>query len=280
MPSQTRKPKIKINRRQQAAQYFLEQLSNQISLEMMLIPGGEFLMGAPEDELDSIDSERPQHKVSVPTFLMGKYPVTQAQWRAVAALPEVNRELQPDPANFKGDKRPVERVSWYEAVEFCDRLSQHTGRKYRLPSEAEWEYAARAGTTTPFHFGETITTDLANYDGSEVYGEGPKGEYREETTLVDTFKIANNFGLCDMHGNVWEWCEDDWHSNYKDAPKDGSAWLTTASSIKVLRSGSWISNPRNCRSVARLNGLPEIAVYTYIGVRVGCEVPSTLCCQN
>ncbi len=279
MQSQTRKPKITINRRQQAAQYFLEQLSNQISLEMMLIPGGEFLMGAPENELSS-EEERPQHKVSVPTFFMGKYPVTQAQWRAVAALPQVNRELKPNPSSFtsyfKGDKRPVESVNWYEAVEFCDRLSQHTEREYRLPSEAEWEYACRAGTNTPFHFGETITTDLANYDRSEVYGEGAKGEYRQKTTPVNKFGIANDFGLCDMHGNVLEWCLDHWHDNYQNAPSDGSPWVSgEESSRRVLRGGSWDSLPDDCRSATRNVNLPENVVDD-VGFRVVCMVPSTL----
>ncbi len=281
-----------IERQRRTTKYYSEDLGNGIALDMVLIPEGEFLMGASKDELESLDEERPQHKVSVPTFFMGRYTVTQEQWRAVAALPRVNRELKPDPSRFKGDMRPVERVSWYEAVEFCarltrltsrDRLSQRTGRKYGLPSEAEWEYACRAGTTTPFHFGETITTDLANYDGTDSeeydwsgsYGEGPKGEYREETTPVNKFGIANDFGLCEMHGNVWEWCEDDWHSNYEDAPKDGSAWLSEASSAKVLRGGSWYYNPGNCRSAARLNDNPENADGSTVGFRVVFMVPRT-----
>ncbi len=233
MQSQKRKPTITIKRRQQSAQYFVEQLNKRVSIEMMLILGGEFIMGSPETELNSEDSERPQHKVTVPTFFMGKYPVTQEQWRVVAGFPQINRELDLNPSEFKGDKRPVERVNWYEAKEFCDRLSKHTGREYSLPSEAEWEYACRAGTTTPFHFGETITTDLANYRGTDdeeykwsgSYGEGSKGEYRQETTPVGTFP-PNNFGLCDMHGNVWEWCEDHWHDNYQNAPTDGSFWTS------------------------------------------------------
>ena len=120
---------------------------------MVAIPGGSFTMGAPKNERYSSDRESPQHQVTVQSFLMGKYPVTQAQWKAVAALPKVNRDLKLEPSKFKGDDLPVEQVSWYDAVEFCDRLSQHTGKQYRLPSEAEWEYACRAGTTTPFHFG-------------------------------------------------------------------------------------------------------------------------------
>ena len=263
-----------IERQRRTTKYYSEDLGNGISLDMVLIPEGEFVMGAPETELDSSNSERPQHKVSVPTFFMGRYPVTQEQWQAVAAMPQVNRELKSDPSRFKGDKRPVERVNWYEAVEFCDRLSKHTGREYRLPSEAEWEYACRAGTTTPFHFGATITSALANYRETETYGEGPKGEYRQETTSVNKFGIANDFGLCDMHGNVWEWCEDDWHSNYENAPKDGTAWLTEKSSNKVRRGGSWNHIPDLCRSAARGVNNPEVATYD-IGFRVVCMVPRT-----
>ena len=267
-----------IERQRRTTKYYSEDLGNGIALDMVLIPEGEFMMGAPEDELESLDEERPQHKVKVPTFFMGRYPVTQEQWRVVAAFPQVNRELKPDPSRFKGDKRPVEQVNWYEAVEFCQRLSRHTGREYRLPSEAEWEYACRAGTTTPFHFGETITTDLANYRGTDdeeynwsgSYGEGPKGEYREQTTPVNKFEIANNFGLCDMHGNVWEWCLDHWHDNYQNAPSDGSPWVSGGdSSRRVLRGGSWKINPGNCRSATRNNYLPEYD-YNLIGFRVVC----------
>ena len=159
-------PQVIISRSRHQAQYFKEDLGNGVTLEMVNIPGGTFTMGAPETEKESRDEERPQHQVTVPPFFMGKYPVTQAQWQAVAAFPQVNRELNPDPSTFKGSDRPVETISWYDADEFCARLSKATGRDYRLPSESEWEYACRAGTTTPFHFGETITSELANYDGN------------------------------------------------------------------------------------------------------------------
>jgi formylglycine-generating enzyme required for sulfatase activity len=124
---------------------------------------------------------------------MGTFAVTQAQWRVVAALPKVNQDLNPDPSLLKGDRRPVEQVWWYEAVEFCDRLARKTGRQYRLPSEAESEYACRAGTTTPFYCGETITTDLANYDAQYTYGSGTKGVYREQTRNVGSFPRMQNF---------------------------------------------------------------------------------------
>jgi formylglycine-generating enzyme required for sulfatase activity len=207
---------------------------------------------------------------------MGKYPITQSLWRFVASLPQVNRELNPNPSRFIGDNRPVERVSWYEAVEFCNRLSQYTHRTYRLPTEAEWEYACRAGTTIPFYFGETIMAELANYDATKTYGDEPKGEYPGETTPVDHFGIANAFGLCDMHGNVWEWCLDHWHNNYEGAPNDGSAWLTDDEGARrVLRGGSWSSAPRSCRCASRYYIFPDLD-YGSFGFRVVCELPPIL----
>jgi formylglycine-generating enzyme required for sulfatase activity len=286
--TQEGKPKIIIKRHQGEAQFFLEQLSDEVGIRMMLIPEGSFNMGSPEDEQERSPSEEPVHRVQVSSFFMGKYPVTQAQWKIVASLPQVNRELNPDPSRFKGDKRPVERVSWYDAVEFCQRLSQYTNRTYRLPTEAEWEYACRAGTTTPFHFGETITTDFANYRGTDnkeydwwgSYGRGPKGEYREETTAVDHLGIANAFGLCDMHGNVWEWCLDHWHDNYEGAPNDGSACLTDdESATRVLRGGSWFDFPRNCRCASRYDTFPGYVSFN-IGFRVVCELPSSLLAES
>lgn len=193
------------------ARFFVEDLDKDVSLEMVTIPGGTFLMGSPEAEKGRSESEGPQHEVTVLPFFMGKHPVTQIQWRQVAALPKVNRRLNSNPSHFKGnDHNPVERVSWEDAVEFCDRLSAYTGRTYRLPTEAEWEYACRTGTTTPFHFGKTITDQLANFNPSETYQAEPAGEYRVTTTPVGMF-LANRFGLYDMHGNVWEWCQDVWH---------------------------------------------------------------------
>ncbi len=255
-----------IERKQRRASFFVEDLGDGVSLEMVAISGGSFKMGSPESEEGRLLTESPQHPVTVKPFFMGKVAVTQAQWRAIASLPKINLDLNPDPAYFKGRNRPVEQVSWLEAVEFCDRLSRETNRKYRLPSEAEWEYACRAGTTTPFHFGETITTDLANYRGTDWiyegetypgnYGSGPKGQYREETMPVGSFAIANAFGLCDMHGNIWEWCADHWHENYQGAPTDGSVWLDGNNSpdekaIRLLRGGCWVLNPGNCRSSCR-----------------------------
>jgi formylglycine-generating enzyme required for sulfatase activity len=178
----------------------------------------------------------------VRSFFLGKFEVTQAQWRAVVELlPQINRELHADPAKFKGDDLPVTHVSWDEAQEFCERLSRKTGRPYRLPSEAEWEYACRAGTTTPFHFGETITTQYANFNGKYPYAEAPEGEYRGRTTPVGSFRVANAFGLYDMHGNVWEWCLDPMRWTYVEAPTDGSAWTTgdVKWSRRVTRGGAY-----------------------------------------
>jgi eukaryotic-like serine/threonine-protein kinase len=165
-------------------------------LEMVAIPGGKFLMGSPSSEPKRSDDEGPQYEVSVQPFYMGKYAVTQAQWAAV---------MGNNPSKVKVPNHPVEQVSWNDAIQFCQKLSIQTGHNYRLPSEAEWEYACRAGTTTPFYFGETISSAIANYDGTRVYGNEAKGEYWEETMGVGSFP-PNAYGLYDLHGNVWEWC--------------------------------------------------------------------------
>jgi formylglycine-generating enzyme required for sulfatase activity/tRNA A-37 threonylcarbamoyl transferase component Bud32 len=269
-----------IRREQGQAKYLTEDFGNGVNLVMAEIPGGSFTMGSPEGEERSKDSERPQHQVTIQPFYMGKYPITQAQWQRVAQLPQVNRKLKLNPSWFKGGNRPVEKVSWYDAVEFCARLASLTKRDYILPSEAQWEYACRAGTTTPFHFGETLTTDLANYNGEYTYGGGPNGIYRKETTEVGSFGVANAFGLYDMHGNVWEWCLDDWHSNYKGAPTDGSAWfngndnLSQKQGKSVLRGGSWIDCPEDCRSAFRYGNIWAVRGLTddNVGFRVACGV--------
>jgi eukaryotic-like serine/threonine-protein kinase len=238
-------------RSQSQGQVFTETIAKDITLEMVSIPKGSFTMGAPASEAESDDYERPQHQVTIKPFLMGKYPITQAQWAAVANLPKIQYDLNPDPSRFKGKNLPVEKVSWNDAVEFCARLSQKTGRSYRLPSEAEWEYACRAGTTTPFYFGDTVTPGLVNYRGNNSYGSAPKGIYRETTTVVGSFP-PNSFGLYDMHGNVWEWCQDISHFYYQGAPTDGSAWESGGdSNYPVQRGGSWNSNAVYCRSAFR-----------------------------
>jgi formylglycine-generating enzyme required for sulfatase activity len=270
---------VKRDRRQ--AQYFTEDLGSDVVLEMVSIPGGTFQMGSPDGE--GYDNEHPQHPVTVKPFLMSKYPVTQAQWQVVAALPKISHALKPDPSGFKGASHPVEIVSWHDAVECCARLSKETGHDYRLPTEAEWEYACRAGTTSPVHFGETITTGLANYRRTDWehgdttypgnYGDEPKGIYREQTTDVGSFP-PNAFGLYDMHGNVWEWCLDHWHKNYGGflgkAPSDGSAWIKDGDSTRrLLRGGSWCIDPRVCRSANRFRNEPD-GRNNNIGFRVVC----------
>jgi formylglycine-generating enzyme required for sulfatase activity len=251
-----------------------EDLGNGVILEMVEIPGGKFTMGSPASEAGREDDESPQHQVNISPFLMGKFTVTQAQWEAVASLPKVKTDLKPNPSNFKGKNRPVETVSWDDAVEFCARVSQRSDRTYRLPSEAEWEYAARAETTTPFHFGATITTDLANYNGNFIYGSAPKGNERKATTDVGTFP-PNAFGLYDMHGNVWEWCADVWHDNYNGAPTDGTAWSVGGDrSYRIIRGGSWLNYPAHCRSALRSEFKPD-EIYNALGFRVVFSSPGS-----
>ena len=244
-------------------------------LDMIAIPGGRFLMGAPESEPESLDRERPPHEVTLQTFYMGRYAITQAQWRVVAGYDRINRELDPDRSTFKGANLPVEQVSWEDAQEFCQRLSAHTGKEYRLPSEAQWEYGCRAGTATPFHFGERITTELVNYDGTFTYNGSPKGEYRQKTIAVGSFP-ANDWGLYDTHGNVWEWCEDDFHDSYNGAPIDGSAWveIDRTETRRLLRGGSWYGNPWYCRSADRSDSSRDF-IDSNVGFRVCCVPPRT-----
>jgi formylglycine-generating enzyme required for sulfatase activity len=227
-------------------------------------------MGSSETEAGRLSSEGPQHYVDVPEFFMGKYAVTQAQWKAV---------MGNNPSRFKfwfnGASRPVERVSWYDATKFCQKLSQITGKKYSLPSESQWEYACRAGTTTPFSFGETITSELVNYRGSYTYADAPKGEYRGKTTNVGIFP-PNAFGLYDMHGNVWEWCADEWHSNYHGAPTDGSVWLDGDKDRAPLRGGSWADYPDYCRSAIRNNYVRRGVHFVDTGFRLVCDGGRTL----
>jgi len=249
-----------INRRNESAKYFTEDLGNGVTLEMVEIPGGTFIMGSPANEAERDSDEGPQHQVTVPSFFMAKYELTQAQYQAI---------IGSNPSDSKGDNRPVETVSWHDAVTFCEKLSQKTQKNYRLPSEAEWEYACRAGTTTPFYFGESITPELVNYNGNYTYGSAPKGQYRQQTTDVGSFP-PNAFGLYDMHGNVWEWCLDDYIGNYSDAPKDGSALTGGSGYNKLLRGGSWVSNPENCRSASRNYSYFD-GSSNFIGFRVVCS---------
>lgn len=241
-----------ISRRRGQAHYLKEDLGNGVTLEMVYIPGGTFLMGSPESKGKRYSNERPQHSVTVKPFLISKYPITQAQWREVASLTEARQKLRLRPSPHGGKSHPVTQISWFDAVEFCEFLSQKTGKNYRLPTEAEWEYACRAGTTTPFHFGETIRSDLANYDGTCTYHSEPEGINRAKSIQVGSFPFANAFGLFDIHGNVWEWCIDHWHENYNNGPNTGDAWLDSENNFnRVMRGGSWINEPFRCRSASR-----------------------------
>jgi formylglycine-generating enzyme required for sulfatase activity len=278
---------------------YREDLGGRLALTLIEIPAGSFLMGSPPEEPGRSDDEGPQHEVKLASFFMSHTPITQAQWREVAgwqSLPAERwgQDLNPDPSHFYNregqaegevrlfeaeantDNRPVENVSWLDAMEFCNRLSQRTGRTYTLPSEAQWEYACRAGTTTPFHFGDMISPELANYHGNYAYADGPKGIYREQTTPVRMFP-ANAWGLHDMHGNVWEWCLDEWHESYEGAPTDGRAWGDAAEGekskelvkTKLLRGGSWNDGPWDCRSAYRYHSRPDDADF-FVGFRVVC----------
>ena len=238
--------KIIVKKTPGQAHRFLQDLGSGIKLQMVGIAGGILMMGAPACEEGSSNSQRPQHQVDLPSFYMGKNPVTQAEYAAVVGT---------NPAYFQGSDRPVETVSWHDAVEFCQKLSQLTDRYYRLPTEAEWEYACRAGTTTAFYYGETISPEVANFRS-------------EETTVVGSFP-ANAYGLYDMHGNILEWCADKYHGNYIGAPTDGTAWSNDANSTYVLRGGCWYSKPSYCRSAARVYYQPNYRC-SYFGFRVVC----------
>jgi formylglycine-generating enzyme required for sulfatase activity len=236
------------------AECFTEDLKG-VPLEMVKIPGGIFDMGSQESEANGQYNERPKHSVKVSEFFMGRFEVTVGQWCQVQRMRKVKIDLNKNPAwDGHSMQRPVERVSWEEAVEFCKRLEMQTGRRYRLPTEAEWEYAARAETRTPFAFGPTITPTYVNYNGNNPYGSAPKGEDRGETIEVGSLDIANAFGLSDMHGNVWEWCEDDilLDDHYIDAPSDGSARSKRVGlNLRVMRGGSFRSPGEDCRSARR-----------------------------
>lgn len=253
-----------INRELKETGYFIESFPG-FHMEMVGIPEGTLAF-----PIDGGNHGQSSQGIMLAPFYMGKYPIHQGQWRTVAALPRINQELPPNPSYFRGEKRPVESISWFEAVEFCQRLSQKTGRGYRLPTDTEWEYACRAGTMTPFHFGVTLTPDLANYDGHYAYGEGPVGRYLQRTTDVGSYP-ANGFGLYDLHGNVWEWCADQWYEYYLRQPMDGRPSLSeTGTQGRMLRGGSWLSSPAHCRSSYRYYHNPDHRYKSY-GFRVVCS---------
>jgi formylglycine-generating enzyme required for sulfatase activity len=253
--------------------------------ELVLLPTGRFQMGSPEHERKIameagsqkgwLARELPQHWVGIDKpVAMGRYPVTVGEWRAFARAAgwiqggEVNWE---GPGFPQTDTHPVVGINWYDAQDYLRWLSEATGRRYRLPSEAEWEYACRAGTKTAFSFGDSISTELANYDGNFTYNGGARGEYRRGTTPAGMFP-PNPWGLYDMHGNVWEWVQDVVHDNYEGAPLDGSAWEEGGDQARrILRGGSWLYNPRYLRSALR-NGFSSALSNDIVGFRVVREL--------
>jgi formylglycine-generating enzyme required for sulfatase activity len=250
------------------AQYFAETLAPGVALHMVSIPGGSFKMGSPSGR--GLDNERPQHLVNVEPYFIGKFPVTQVQWRAVANYSKAEHALNPDPSSFTGDNLPVESISWDDAVEFCTRLSRKTGYTYRLPSEAEWEYACRANTNTEYHFGSKISRDFVNYSAGNV-ATVVVNWFRKQTSEVGSFQVANNFGLYDMHGNVCEFCLDFPHESYAGAPKDGSAWVKDHDhkmlSLRLARGGSWFTTADPVRSAFRLGNFSN-RTSRHMGFRV------------
>jgi formylglycine-generating enzyme required for sulfatase activity len=250
------KTTVEVDRKQGKAQYIRENLGNGVTIDLVQIPAGKFMMGG-----NKYNSETPIHEVAVPEFWIGKYAVTQKQWQAV---------MGNNPSKFKGDNLPVENVSWHEARDFCAKVSKTTGKLMRLPTEAEWEYACRAGTNTSFAFGETISPELVNYNGV------PKGEYREKTVDVNAF-YPNGWGLYQMHGNVMEWCLDEWHDNYSAKPSDlkrtgDRAWgdinvNESDNRSRLLRGGSWNYDADFCRSACR-SMYDAVNRFDFIGFRV------------
>ena len=207
-------------------------------------------MGSPESEEKRDDDEGPQHRVTISeAFGVGVHEVTFDEWDACVSAGGCGG-YRPDDEGWGRGRRPVINVSWEDAQRFVEWLREETGEPYRLLSEAEWEYVARGGTSTPFHTGRTISTSQANYEGNYTYGNGRKGEYRERTLPIGSFG-ANAFGLHDVHGNVWEWVEDCWNESYRGAPSDGSAWERGDCSFRVVRGGSWYDYPRDLRSAYR-----------------------------
>ena len=238
-------------------------LGSDVNMVMVFIPAGEFEMGSPLEELKRDDDEA-QHRIKLTKpFYMGKFEVTQMQYRVI---------MTDNPSKFDGDNLPVDNVNWYEAARFIKRLNDKTGLKFRLPSEAEWEYACRAGTTTAFNTGTTIDSDFANYDATAPYADGIIGKELKRTNKVGSYP-ANAFGLYDMHGNVWEWCSDVYDKNYyKVTPTfDPTGPQEQEGGDRVIRGGAWNEKAHKCRSADRNNRSPK-ANQPIIGFRVVLDI--------
>jgi formylglycine-generating enzyme required for sulfatase activity len=252
--------------------------------EMVVIPKGRFIMGSQAAEEGRDDAEGPQHTIAIGApFALARYAVTLAEF---GAFLEATGHVMPNemftfenkrwesrkdrsfrnPRFVQTPRHPVVGVSWNDAAAYCQWLSKTTGKGYRLPSESEWEYACRAGTETPFWWGASISTEDANYNGNDVYGDGSKGQYRKGTMPVESFQ-PNPWGLYQMHGNLWEWCADDWHENFHDAPDDGRVWQGGDETRRVLRGGSWGDCPRYLRAAKRIR-YPSVNRSYIIGFRV------------
>ncbi len=259
-----------IERVTRQARRSIEDLGAGVTIEVVEIPGGEFWMGSNESEAQAAFAEAkryyegaqekwykaevPRHRVKLSPFRMGMHSVTQAQWYEVMGdLPEIEEKL-------RGDNHPIVNVSWEEAVEFCKELTRRTNHQYRLPTEAEWEFACRAGTTSPFTFGPTLTPEIANYWWSHPYADGPKKEALQKTLPVGSLGVANAFGLCDMHGNVWEWCSDWYSESYYEECRKQSMMIDpqgpATGSYRVIRGGGWSGLAVYCRSAHRYRIAP------------------------
>jgi formylglycine-generating enzyme required for sulfatase activity len=278
-----------------------------LQLELVAIPGGPATLGSPAEqvgrkayghrpEATKVDVEQRRH-VTVPPFAMARFPISQAQWRSLAGpvhQREGGRQLQVDPSQHKGADQPVENVSWLDCSEWLKRLNRWLSEPWAslglagepprldLPSETLWEVACRAGATTssPFHFGDTLDAAWANYDGSrdDVYPGGRPGPYLQRPSPVGAYGLVNDWGLADLHGNVWEWCADLWHPSPQGGPVDGQAWMEPFEGLpseqqrRLLRGGSWFNVPRNCRSAYRLSDHPALR-NGLVGFRVCCLPP-------
>jgi formylglycine-generating enzyme required for sulfatase activity len=249
---------------------------HQLGPEMVVVPAGEFMMGSSESDIaalkkkcksDSYEGEGPEHIVRIKApFTVGRFAVTFDEWDACVADGGCTG-YRPNDEGWGRAKRPVINVSFDDAMAYVKWLSSKTGKTYRLLAEAEREYVTRAGTTTAFWWGDTISTAQANYDGNYTFHGGAKGEYRQKTVPVDSFE-SNPWGLYNVHGNVWEWCEDVWHETYEGAPADGSAWIQGGdASRRALRGGSWDADPQGLRSAIR-NWSPAVIRVSLLGFRV------------